>query len=557
MHKNFRLTFFIISFLGIFVFSGAKPTIGKIDFEGNTFITNDRLSYQINSKKGNIFNQKVLNNDIKLISRLYEQKGFYNIKIHTPVIIPKLPDEVDIKFRIDEKDNPAIAKLQLIGNHYISDRMIFDKISNNAKELPDIQMILKNIVDFYASNGFFFADIQINNIKIISDSLDVTLQIKEGKHCDFKEYKFEGNKVTRRNTLLKISRLSLVKDITRNVLQQAAENVRRKDYIKSCQIIPINHSQLLFKIEEDRMSRISGIAGLDNSKEKQGITGFMNLQFLNLYGTDRSLSLNWQHLSTTKRIIELSYHESGFRDIPINGNFILRREEIDSTYIKTKFDSEMYYYDLLNKFGFYFGQDDIFPQTNDQQLAEKLNFRKLGIFWQRINIDNFLNPTRGSEFYLKYYYIFSNVEGNNVKKQSVEFSWEKYYDLAKKIVSYSNISANVIENKDLSEFETYELGGNKNLRGFNENNFSGFRIGWINLELRYLLGNNSRIFLFSDYGYVESTEYTFGKLFGFGFGLRTETKLGILGIDYGLNYNGKNFRNPLDGIIHFGLETKL
>jgi hemolysin activation/secretion protein len=101
------------------------------------------------------------------------------------------------------------------------------------------------------------------------------------------------------------------------------------------------------------------------------------------------------------------------------------------------------------------------------------------------------------------------------------------------------------------------LGGKGSLRGFNEHRFSGYRIGWSNLELRLLLSRDSRVFLFSDYGYVKSTNYTFGILFGFGFGIRIETKLGMLGIDYGLGYLKGKLQNPLDGIIHFGIETKI
>ena len=64
------------------------------------------------------------------------------------------------------------------------------------------------------------------------------------------------------------------------------------------------------------------------------------------------------------------------------------------------------------------------------------------------------------------------------------------------------------------------------------------------------------IILFTDHGFVENEFYRYGKLFGFGFGLRLETKLGLLGIDYGLSYH-KKFKNIMNGVVHFGIETKL
>ena len=144
----------------------------------------------------------------------------------------------------------------------------------------------------------------------------------------------------------------------------------------------------------------------------------------------------------------------------------------------------------------------------------------------------------------------------NISKQAVELSFNHYFGISGNLVVAAGANANVIENKALTPFEVFELGGSRNLRGFNENQFSGYRILWSNLELRYLLSRNSRAFLFSDYGYVHNDEYTFDKLFGFGFGLRVETRLGILRLDYGFSYFEDELRNPLDGIIHFGLETK-
>jgi outer membrane protein assembly factor BamA len=139
----------------------------------------------------------------------------------------------------------------------------------------------------------------------------------------------------------------------------------------------------------------------------------------------------------------------------------------------------------------------------------------------------------------------------------VELKWDHYHRIKSRFVLATLLNLHLIENKKLSEFEIFELGGNKNLRGFVENQFSGYQVGWSNLELRYLLNRNSRLYIFTDYGYVNSLNYKFGKLFGFGIGLKIETRLGLLGIDYAFNYQENELRNPLDGIIHFGLESKL
>jgi outer membrane protein assembly factor BamA len=556
MFKNKLIILFFLLF--IHNICSAELTVGEVFFEGNSFFSDKELQSTIQSGTGAIFDQKLLNEDVKTIANTYHAKGYENVKIHNPQIITKGTEEIDIIFRIEELEKLKINKLILNGNRYISEKKIFDTIDLKNLYLSNLNPVIEDIAEMYTSNSFLFASVSVDSLLKTDSSIDAFLKIHEGNYCEFSDYKFRGNKVTTNKTLLKISQLEDIEKITPLILDQSSEIIEKKKFIKSCEIVPLNHQQLLIEVEEDRMSLISGIAGYDNSKSGSNkLTGYINLEFLNLYGTDRSLSLFWQRISADRNSIELNYHESGLYRFPASGDFLIFREEIDSTFIRTKFDAEVYYYDLFNRYGIYMGMEDIFPGSRRPKIIEKTSFKKAGVFWERDFTDYYLNPSSGSIFFLKYYYIFNRIENDNISKQAVEFSFNHYFGISNNLVVATGANANVIENKALTSFEVFELGGSRNLRGFNENQFSGYRILWLNLELRYLLSSNSRAFLFSDYGYVHNDEYTFDKLFGFGFGLRVETRLGILRLDYGFSYFKDELRNPLDGIIHFGLETKL
>jgi outer membrane protein assembly factor BamA len=75
------------------------------------------------------------------------------------------------------------------------------------------------------------------------------------------------------------------------------------------------------------------------------------------------------------------------------------------------------------------------------------------------------------------------------------------------------------------------------------------------------LGYDSRIFIFADYGYFYrkaglsqdgSLREISGKKLGYGFGLRVNSRAGLLGIDYGL---GEKDRLN-EGKIHFGIVNR-
>ena len=75
-------------------------------------------------------------------------------------------------------------------------------------------------------------------------------------------------------------------------------------------------------------------------------------------------------------------------------------------------------------------------------------------------------------------------------------------------------------------------------------------------ELRYRINPESRTFLFCDQGFFatskNSTKY---DLFGIGLGLKVKTRLGILGIEYGLGYRDKRFMDIGSGMIHAGIDS--
>ena len=92
------------------------------------------------------------------------------------------------------------------------------------------------------------------------------------------------------------------------------------------------------------------------------------------------------------------------------------------------------------------------------------------------------------------------------------------------------------------------LGGTRTLRGYREDVFSGRRAAWLNAEYRFLTGRRSRLFLFADGGRIDTDDAVLVR-WGFGFGLRLETRLGVIGVDYGLG-RGDTW---MQGKVHVGL----
>ncbi len=103
--------------------------------------------------------------------------------------------------------------------------------------------------------------------------------------------------------------------------------------------------------------------------------------------------------------------------------------------------------------------------------------------------------------------------------------------------------------------ELFRIGGIRSLKGFDEQAIfaSSYLIG--NIELRYLIQQNSNILLFWNGAYyrnVVKSPQVSDRPFGFGAGMNFETGSGVFSIFYAV---GKEMNNPINfnrAKVHFG-----
>jgi outer membrane protein assembly factor BamA len=486
------------------------------------------------------------------IESFYQRKKYYNVIIDFPKAIPITKDKIEIDIHINEFPKLKIDSIKISGQRYFSRQKLNDKLNiERYKDLVSINSLLQDIVKLYSERGYFFCETKLDSIQMNDHKLIPYISLKEGGLCRFNKFLFQGNKVTKSNTLLKLSGISKLKNITPEILQKASENISQRPYISECQIFPVNQSTLVFSVKETKTTKLNGLAGYNSKK----ITGYINIIFLNLYGTDRELSLYWNNMNSLKNIVEFSYHDSGIPKYPIAGDFKLLRCENDSTSIHTNFSTFIYYYTFNSKYGIKFQVDDYFPGSRRPKTIQKSSYKKIGISQNYNNLDYLENPTRGFRIKSEYTLVLNQKNSKYNNKYSYKITYSFYNKLYSKYILAVSLNWKEIQNKNLQSYEYFFLGGNRNLRGFPEDFFSGYKIGWVNLELRYILSQKSRLFIFQDYGYVKNINFTIGKIVGTGFGLRLNTKVGIVKIDYGIHYYQNKWSNPMDGYIHFGIET--
>lgn len=204
---------------------------------------------------------------------------------------------------------------------------------------------------------------------------------------------------------------------------------------------------------------------------------------------------------------------------------------------------------------------DTLAILSSRQLPPNLDFRQngFGIETAFSRLDYRFNPRRGWAFTLKVAAGFNTVRRNTQIEslrdpEAPDFSFSSLYDtVAGRAARYraefrgeifipvfvrSTIraalrSGGIFSEKPVLVNEQYRLGGNKLLRGFDEESLFATRFAVATLEWRLLIGPNSFLAAFADAGYLENLtrqNRLFLQPLGLGAGLNFETRAGIFGI---------------------------
>jgi outer membrane protein insertion porin family len=124
--------------IDIKVEEGKKYFIRNITWVGNTVYTTDYLSNVLGMKKGDVYNQKLLNKrlseDDDAVGNLYWNTGyiFYNLQ---PTEVNIVGDSIDLEMRITEGQQAHIDHVRISGNDRLYENVIRRELRTKPGDL--------------------------------------------------------------------------------------------------------------------------------------------------------------------------------------------------------------------------------------------------------------------------------------------------------------------------------------------------------------------------------------------------------------------------------------
>lgn len=184
-----------------------KPTIVKVEFQGNSELKDDKLKEKIAVSAGSIADTTLIQDNAVKLQNFYETEGYWLAKV-VPVIKKITENEVTLTYEIEEGEKVRIKKIIIEGNNAISARQIkkamktdewwiFSFITSSGyykKETMNAD--LEAIKDLYYNNGYIKAVVADPEIQLTNDKkgMIITIWVSEGDQYRVSSVSVAGNK---------------------------------------------------------------------------------------------------------------------------------------------------------------------------------------------------------------------------------------------------------------------------------------------------------------------------------------------------------------------------
>lgn len=578
--RSIKILIFLLGFTNT-IFA---QTISEIEILANSAYDDDFYEGVTTNYLNIKFEESMEDSISKRLQKLLTSEGYF----HSNISFDMENQENDsskalLKIIIKEYNPTLINNIEFEKNNSVSQNLFDEYFGFLIQERfiqTEVESAIDIMLDYYSNTGFPFAEIEIKSVFFHKDStenqnlVDIFLDLNKNGKQTIDQFKIVGNEKTRDFVIIRNSGIERNSLYSQRQIEKIKSNLNKLDFFNSVSdpkyYISNNKGILELTVKEKSTNHFDGIIGyVPQTTNRDGyFTGFVNFNFRNLFGTERTFSFRWEKETSETQELELKYYEPWLAGYPFNLQFELFQRKQDTTYVNRKYNAELEFRASANfTASTLFEYTSTIPSDNgDIFTVYNSNTVSTGFKLMYDSRNDLYSPTSGFLLENVYFYNKKNINGpsqfinqsteTSINFQRYEIKIQSFYEIFNRNVIALKFSGNEIQGENVEFSDLYRLGGTNTLRGYIEKQFAGNRVFWSNLEYRYLISPKTFLFAFFDVGYFkrkankflsipESSDYKSG----YGFGLNLESGLGILAISYALGEED-SFSN---GKIHFGL----
>lgn len=468
---------------------------------------------------------------------------------------------------------------------------------NRPLNINQLRSLQERMLAFYEKRGYPFAAVYLDSVTIDEDKMSALLKADKGVLYHIDSIRMVG-KVKLSSTFLQ-RYFGIVNGSIYNTekLQQVDQRMLELPFLTPVQPSDLtmlgSGAVLNLYAAPRRSSQVNFLIGFlpsASQNNKLQLTGDVNLDLKNMFGSAEEILVKWQQLQPKSPRLNLGFSKPYIFNSPFGINFLFDLFKKDSNFLQVNAQAGLQYNLSANQFGKLFiqwqnntllsGAVDTNAIKFQKQLPANIDVSAVnaGISYQWLATNYKFNPRKGNELAITGLVGIKNIRQNsdivNIKDPSFNYASlydsvkpkayqlratvtaSHYFPVSKSSTLKTTINGGYYSSPYIFRNELFQIGGYKLLRGFNEESIYASRYGVFTVEYRYLIDLNSYLFVFSDLGMVKNKYQAIdvnNRFIGAGLGILFETKAGLLNVSYALGKRDDiKFNIREASKLHFG-----